>query len=318
MSAGKVLAQIGHAALMADPDPGLDVNVVGAGDASGRGSRGRPSRSSGTAGSPSSHPARRPCSCCDEGADRQPVRERRHGGKARGRRGRAAGRNRDAAHGGAGRRHRLRGRVVSASGGDLRLLRRRDLQRGSQRPPRRRRRGFRPGRRPSVLPRALGFPRDPVRAAERIRFGKPRRISLGRINGGLFAFNAGIGLDAELVRRVEELGRREDGKRPGRPRLRDGRSRARWRNAASAIRSRSRWRGSDGPRSHSSRTARRTPTRAAWACASPRTRPSREAWTSAPPPSTSAPRGSRAWPSRPFAADRTRASPSSATTSTGS
>ena len=33
MSAGKVLAQIGHAALMADPDPGLDVNVVGAGDA---------------------------------------------------------------------------------------------------------------------------------------------------------------------------------------------------------------------------------------------------------------------------------------------
>jgi peptidyl-tRNA hydrolase len=32
MSAGKVLAQIGHAALLADPDPGLDVNVVGAGD----------------------------------------------------------------------------------------------------------------------------------------------------------------------------------------------------------------------------------------------------------------------------------------------
>ena len=32
MSAGKTLAQIGHAALMADPDPELDVNVVGAGD----------------------------------------------------------------------------------------------------------------------------------------------------------------------------------------------------------------------------------------------------------------------------------------------
>ena len=66
-----------------------------------------------------------------------------------------------------------------------------------------------------MLPRALGLPRDPVRAAERIRFGKPRRISLGRINGRRFAFNAGIGLDAELVRRVDDLGRREDGKRPG-------------------------------------------------------------------------------------------------------
>jgi diacylglycerol kinase family enzyme len=75
--------------------------------------------------------------------------------------------------------------------------------------------GFLPGGGTSVLPRALGLPRDPVRAAERIRFGKPRRISLGRINGRLFAFNAGIGLDAELVRRVDDLGRREDGKRPG-------------------------------------------------------------------------------------------------------
>jgi diacylglycerol kinase family enzyme len=75
--------------------------------------------------------------------------------------------------------------------------------------------GFVPGGGTSVLPRALGLPRDPVRAAERIRFGKPRRISLGRINGRRFAFNAGIGLDAELVRRVDDLGRREDGKRPG-------------------------------------------------------------------------------------------------------
>ena len=75
--------------------------------------------------------------------------------------------------------------------------------------------GFVPGGGTSVLPRALGLPRDPVRAAERIRFGKPRRISLGRINGRLFAFNAGIGLDAELVRRVDGLGRREDGRRPG-------------------------------------------------------------------------------------------------------
>jgi diacylglycerol kinase family enzyme len=75
--------------------------------------------------------------------------------------------------------------------------------------------GFIPGGGTSVLPRALGLPRDPVRTAERVRFGRPRRISLGRINGRLFAFNAGIGLDAELVRRVDDLGRRDDGKRPG-------------------------------------------------------------------------------------------------------
>jgi diacylglycerol kinase family enzyme len=75
--------------------------------------------------------------------------------------------------------------------------------------------GFVPGGGTSVLPRALGLPRDPAQAAERIRLGKPRRISLGRINGRRFAFNAGIGLDAELVRRVDGLGRREDGRRPG-------------------------------------------------------------------------------------------------------
>ena len=75
--------------------------------------------------------------------------------------------------------------------------------------------GFVPGGGTSVLPRALGLPRNPVHAAQRIGFGKPRRISLGRINGRLFSFNAGIGFDAELVRRVDALGRREDGKRPG-------------------------------------------------------------------------------------------------------
>jgi diacylglycerol kinase family enzyme len=75
--------------------------------------------------------------------------------------------------------------------------------------------GFVPGGGTSVLPRALGLPRNPVHAAQRIAFGKPRRISLGRINGRLFSFNAGIGFDAELVRRVDALGRREDGKRPG-------------------------------------------------------------------------------------------------------
>lgn len=75
--------------------------------------------------------------------------------------------------------------------------------------------GFIPGGGTSVLPRALGLPRDPVRAAERIAIGKPRRISLGVINGRRFSFSAGIGFDAELVRRVDRRGRRKDGKRPG-------------------------------------------------------------------------------------------------------
>ena len=66
-----------------------------------------------------------------------------------------------------------------------------------------------------MLPRALGLPRDPQRAAERVAGGTPRRISLGRVNGRRFTFNAGIGLDAELVRRIDALGRRKDGKRPG-------------------------------------------------------------------------------------------------------
>jgi len=75
--------------------------------------------------------------------------------------------------------------------------------------------GFIPGGGTSVLPRALGLPRHPTRAAERIARGKPRRISTGRINGRRFAINAGVGFDAELVRRVDGLGRRSDGKRAG-------------------------------------------------------------------------------------------------------
>lgn len=75
--------------------------------------------------------------------------------------------------------------------------------------------GFIPGGGTSVLPRALGLPRDPVRAAERLAYGQLRRISVGRANGRRFAFNAGVGFDAELVRRVDARGRREDGKRPG-------------------------------------------------------------------------------------------------------
>jgi diacylglycerol kinase family enzyme len=75
--------------------------------------------------------------------------------------------------------------------------------------------GFVPGGGTSVLPRALGLPRDPVAAARAIAAGRTRRISLGRANGRRFAFAAGVGLDAELIRRVDALGRRADGKRPG-------------------------------------------------------------------------------------------------------
>jgi diacylglycerol kinase family enzyme len=75
--------------------------------------------------------------------------------------------------------------------------------------------GFLPGGGTSVLPRALGLPRNPVQAARRIAQGRTRRIGLGRVNGRRFGFSAGVGLDAELVRRVDELGRSPDGRRPG-------------------------------------------------------------------------------------------------------
>lgn len=79
--------------------------------------------------------------------------------------------------------------------------------------------GFLPGGGTSVLPRALGLPRNATAAARRVaealEEGRTRTIGLGRVNGRRFAFAAGVGLDAELVRRVDALGRREDGKRPG-------------------------------------------------------------------------------------------------------
>ena len=78
--------------------------------------------------------------------------------------------------------------------------------------------GFIPGGGTSVLPRALGLSRDPVVAARRIgealELGRTRRISLGRVNGRRFSFSAGMGLDAETVRRFNGLGRDPDGHRP--------------------------------------------------------------------------------------------------------
>jgi diacylglycerol kinase family enzyme len=73
--------------------------------------------------------------------------------------------------------------------------------------------GFVPGGSTSVFPRALGLPRDPLAAARALADeADTRRISLGRVNGRRFTFSAGLGLDAELVRRVDTLGR-ESGRR---------------------------------------------------------------------------------------------------------
>jgi diacylglycerol kinase family enzyme len=79
--------------------------------------------------------------------------------------------------------------------------------------------GFLPGGGTSVFPRALGLPRDPVAAARSVGAalgeGRERRISLGSVNGRRFCFSAGLGFDAEAVRRLDELGRGADGARPG-------------------------------------------------------------------------------------------------------
>jgi diacylglycerol kinase family enzyme len=79
--------------------------------------------------------------------------------------------------------------------------------------------GFLPGGGTNVLPRALGLPRDAVEAARQVagalQEGRTRTISVGRVNGRRFSFAAGVGLDAELIRSVDALGRSADGKRPG-------------------------------------------------------------------------------------------------------
>jgi diacylglycerol kinase family enzyme len=64
-----------------------------------------------------------------------------------------------------------------------------------------------PGGSTNVFSRALGISRDPVVATsellEALRDNHSRQIALGRINERWFTFTAGIGLDADAVRRVE-------------------------------------------------------------------------------------------------------------------
>lgn len=72
-----------------------------------------------------------------------------------------------------------------------------------------------PGGSTNVFSRALGVSRDPVVATsellEALRANHSRRIGLGRVNERWFTFTAGVGLDADAVRRVEKA--RAKGKR---------------------------------------------------------------------------------------------------------
>jgi diacylglycerol kinase family enzyme len=67
--------------------------------------------------------------------------------------------------------------------------------------------GVLPGGSTNVMARSLGIPSDPVDAtayvASRLRSNTIRRIGVGRMNARYFLFSAGMGLDAEVVRRVE-------------------------------------------------------------------------------------------------------------------
>ncbi len=71
-----------------------------------------------------------------------------------------------------------------------------------------------PGGNANVFTRSLGLPTDPVdatgRVIEALEAGRSRRLGLGRVDPGgrssrYFTFNAGLGLDAEVVRVIEGL-----------------------------------------------------------------------------------------------------------------
>ena len=64
-----------------------------------------------------------------------------------------------------------------------------------------------PGGATNVFAKMLGTPGDVVDATERLLgladAWRPRRVDLARVNGRLFTFSAGIGLDAAVVRRCD-------------------------------------------------------------------------------------------------------------------
>jgi diacylglycerol kinase family enzyme len=75
----------------------------------------------------------------------------------------------------------------------------------------------------SVLPRALGLPRKLDEAVARLcsalEEGSVRTINLGILDERRFTFAAGIGIDAEIVKKIDERGRggggADESKRPG-------------------------------------------------------------------------------------------------------
>ncbi len=75
----------------------------------------------------------------------------------------------------------------------------------------------------SVLPRALGLPRKldeaVTRLCDAVDEGSVRTINVGTVGERAFTFAAGIGIDAEIVKKIDERGRGGDGaddaKRPG-------------------------------------------------------------------------------------------------------
>ena len=58
-------------------------------------------------------------------------------------------------------------------------------------------------------------PQLQARSATRLEAGRTTSISLGKVNGRRFCFSAGIGFDAEAVRRIDSRGRDRDGRRAG-------------------------------------------------------------------------------------------------------
>ncbi|HTW19524.1 MAG TPA: diacylglycerol kinase family protein [Mycobacteriales bacterium] len=73
-----------------------------------------------------------------------------------------------------------------------------------------------PGGSTNVFSRALGIANDPVVATsellDSLRAGRSRRIGLGRVDERWFTFTAGLGIDADAVRRVERA--RQKGRAP--------------------------------------------------------------------------------------------------------
>ncbi|HET7483153.1 MAG TPA: diacylglycerol kinase family protein [Actinomycetota bacterium] len=71
--------------------------------------------------------------------------------------------------------------------------------------------GILPGGSTNVAARSLGIPRDIIDAtaylAERIRSGRRRRVNTARFEDRYFLFSAGLGLDGEVVKRVEQHGK---------------------------------------------------------------------------------------------------------------